>query len=413
LRREALVILIGVLVTVGILVGVGFMLANRQAQSNASEVLDLASNLAADGKWAEVIQTLTPLTDARMSSDQRDQVELLLAQANDGLGHRGAAATHWQQLADRARDVNLRGRAMFRLAMANLASGEDTAQIEGLIDRLTQLDAPEMSDRIGYLRARVLEARGNEVGARDALAAVWRAKPNSEIRDMIEEHLGKLNMDLLFSRQPHGSDIIHVIQRGDVLERLGRTYDVSPSLIERINHVDPRNLSIGRRIKIPRNAFRIEVYKDVFMLYLLDGDNFFARFPCRIGRVEYMTPEETFHIERKSVDPDWTDPATNRRYPAGDPGNELGTRWMGFGENPSLGIHGTIHPETIGTAASSGCIGLLRDDVELLFDLVPRGAEVRIFKTRAEADALRTRAAATQTPAPATPEAESTDAASK
>ena len=107
---------------------------------------------------------------------------------------------------------------------------------------------------------------------------------------------------------------------------------------------------------------------------------------CRVGIEDYMTPTGTFHIARRSVDPTWTDPQTGRRIPAGDPANELGTRWMGFEEIPSIGIHGTIHPETIGQDASSGCIGLLTEDVEQLYDLLPQGTEVRIYQTRAEAE---------------------------
>ncbi|MBN1478590.1 L,D-transpeptidase, partial [Candidatus Sumerlaeota bacterium] len=115
-------------------------------------------------------------------------------------------------------------------------------------------------------------------------------------------------------------------------------------------------------------------------------EEFFVSYRCRVGLEDYMTPIGTYHIARRSMDPTWTDPQTGRRIPAGDPANELGTRWMGFEEIPSIGIHGTIHPETIGADASSGCIGLLTEDVEQLYDLLPQGTEVRIYQNRAEAE---------------------------
>lgn len=389
MRREVVVILIGILITVAALVAVAFTLSQRQAATAASETLDLATNLAADGKWADVIQMLTPLSEGRLRADQRDRLLTLLAEAHAAAGDQAQALAAWERLAAESRDPAVQGRARFALATAALESGGDLAAVESHLAAMSQLNAPGLEDRVAYLRGRLLEARGDKVAARQAYLDAWHAQPAPEIRDQVEQRLGQINLDLLFSPQPYGADEIYVIQRGDTLDRLGRRFGVSPTLLERVNGLNPRNLTIGRRIKIPRHAFRVEVYKDSFQLVVFDGADFFVGYPCRLGRVDYMTPEQTMHIETKTKDPEWRDPATGRRYPPGDPGNELGTRWMGFRENPSLGIHGTIHPETIGTAASNGCVGLLREDIEVLFDLLPRGTEVRIFGSRAEADALR------------------------
>ncbi|KAB3530498.1 L,D-transpeptidase family protein, partial [Alkaliphilus pronyensis] len=46
--------------------------------------------------------------------------------------------------------------------------------------------------------------------------------------------------------------------------------------------------------------------------------------------------------------------------------------WGGYG------IHGTDTPESIGTAASRGCIRMYNEDVEELYDIVPLGTPVRI-----------------------------------
>ena len=77
------------------------------------------------------------------------------------------------------------------------------------------------------------------------------------------------------------------------------------------------------------------------------------------------------------VNPTWHNPQDGREYPPGDPQNELGTRWMAFQGN-ILGIHGTIAPETIGEYASNGCVGMLMEDAEELFDLVPTGTTITI-----------------------------------
>lgn len=41
-------------------------------------------------------------------------------------------------------------------------------------------------------------------------------------------------------------------------------------------------------------------------------------------------------------------------------------------------IHGTNHEDRIGTAASHGCIRMLNDQIEELFDLIPEGVAVEI-----------------------------------
>jgi lipoprotein-anchoring transpeptidase ErfK/SrfK len=47
-------------------------------------------------------------------------------------------------------------------------------------------------------------------------------------------------------------------------------------------------------------------------------------------------------------------------------------------EGNMLGIHGTTKPETIGTYVSKGCVGMLTEDVEELYDLVPLHTPVKI-----------------------------------
>jgi len=63
----------------------------------------------------------------------------------------------------------------------------------------------------------------------------------------------------------------------------------------------------------------------------------------------------------------------------GDWGEGFGGRWMGL-DVPwgTYGIHGTIFDESIGSAASHGCIRMLSDDAAELYRIVPLGTEVVI-----------------------------------
>src|SRR5690606_37786881 len=111
-------------------------------------------------------------------------------------------------------------------------------------------------------------------------------------------------------------------------------------------------------------------------LILKNHGQFVKAYPVRTGRVAGTTPTGQFRILNKKTGPTWR-PGDGRVYLLGDPNNELGTRWMAF-EGDILGIHGTIHPETVGAYASNGCIGLTQEDVEELFDLVSVGVPLII-----------------------------------
>ena len=63
-------------------------------------------------------------------------------------------------------------------------------------------------------------------------------------------------------------------------------------------------------------------------------------------------------------------------------GNPVGTRWMGLSAK-GYGIHGTNQPNSIGKAASTGCIRMSKPDLEELFAIVDVGDPVQI---RAERD---------------------------
>ena len=60
------------------------------------------------------------------------------------------------------------------------------------------------------------------------------------------------------------------------------------------------------------------------------------------------------------------------------PNNLVGVLWMGLNK-PGIGIHGTNNPETIGRAASHGCIRLANWDAARVKDLVSVGNTVIIF----------------------------------
>lgn len=113
---------------------------------------------------------------------------------------------------------------------------------------------------------------------------------------------------------------------------------------------------------------KIRIYLIDRQLHLVYGSRVLKIFPIAVGKPQTPTPTGTYHIINKIV----------------NPGGVLGTRWMGLNiPNGPYGIHGTFQPDSIGRAASNGCIRMYNSNVEELFKLVRVGTTVVIESSKA------------------------------
>ncbi|MET4800018.1 L,D-transpeptidase family protein [Bradyrhizobium sp. LB11.1] len=119
-------------------------------------------------------------------------------------------------------------------------------------------------------------------------------------------------------------------------------------------------------------------------LYYVLGNGRAIRYGVRVGR-DGFTWTGVQKITRKAEWPDWHPPAEMierqpylPRFMAGGPGNPLGARAMYLGSTVYR-IHGTNQPSTIGKFVSSGCIGMLNEDVSDLFDRAKVGTRVVVM----------------------------------
>jgi lipoprotein-anchoring transpeptidase ErfK/SrfK len=127
-------------------------------------------------------------------------------------------------------------------------------------------------------------------------------------------------------------------------------------------------------------------------LYLVLPHGKALRYGIRVGR-DGFTWTGTERITKMKEWPDWFPPAEMierqpylPRMTAGGPGNPLGARAMYLGKTVYR-IHGTNQPSTIGKFVSSGCIGMLNDDVEDLYNRVQVGTRVVVLPGHAPATA--------------------------
>lgn len=110
------------------------------------------------------------------------------------------------------------------------------------------------------------------------------------------------------------------------------------------------------------------------------------QWPVAVGQGGSPTPTGTFTVGTKRFEPTWHNPSPNgwgsdmpARIGPG-PDNPLGLRALNWhdlhGRDTLIRFHGTPNEDSIGEAASQGCVRMLNDDVTELYDLVPSGTVI-------------------------------------
>ena len=143
-----------------------------------------------------------------------------------------------------------------------------------------------------------------------------------------------------------------------------------------------RRQEVSLATKEPAGTLIVDT-PNTYLYYVLGGGRA-IRYGVRVGR-DGFTWTGVQKITRKAEWPGWHPPTEMierqpylPRFMAGGPGNPLGARAMYLGATVYR-IHGTNQPSTIGKFVSSGCIGMLNEDVSDLFDRVKVGTRVVVL----------------------------------
>ena len=115
-------------------------------------------------------------------------------------------------------------------------------------------------------------------------------------------------------------------------------------------------------------------------LYHFIGNTIIRRYPVATGKTPSYTPEGKFTIVSKSINPAWGGAGRYTPVRGGAPNNPLGKRWMGLSIKGGgwYGIHGNSDSGSIGRYISLGCIRMINEDVEYLYELIELGTPVWI-----------------------------------
>jgi lipoprotein-anchoring transpeptidase ErfK/SrfK len=126
-------------------------------------------------------------------------------------------------------------------------------------------------------------------------------------------------------------------------------------------------------LTLDRGSFTLRLWKDLKLA---------KTYTVAVGMEGLETPEGIYAIQEKEENPSWHVPNSawagdlaGKVIPPG-PEDPIKARWMGIFEG--AGIHGTEEIESLGSAASHGCVRMSIPDVEELYDQVEVGTPIFI-----------------------------------
>ncbi|HEX6391586.1 MAG TPA: L,D-transpeptidase/peptidoglycan binding protein [Solirubrobacteraceae bacterium] len=131
------------------------------------------------------------------------------------------------------------------------------------------------------------------------------------------------------------------------------------------------------------NPIAVTVSKQDRRVRVFDRGDLVTSYRVAVGMAEYPTPNGRFAIQSVEKNPTWTVPDSDwagelrgKVIPGGDPQNPLKAYFVRF--DGAVGFHGTASINSLGTAASHGCIRMRVRDVKDLAKRVSVGTPVLV-----------------------------------
>lgn len=210
------------------------------------------------------------------------------------------------------------------------------------------------------------------------------AKPQDQAKKKKMPYTGLL--EFVSERYHCASDLLRKVNPRISMDAL------KPGVTIRVPNVEPFKIeempASGNLPDRPEFATReVYVYRNERIMEIYDGANLVASLPITPGGGKLATPAGKWRIVGIASMPtfrwDKSVLMTGKRsetfylLPPG-PNNPVGVAWIGLNK-PGIGIHGTNQPDTIGRAASHGCMRLANWDAGRFAKQVTKGVKVNIY----------------------------------
>ncbi|QDT52949.1 Putative L,D-transpeptidase YkuD [Caulifigura coniformis] len=260
-----------------------------------------------------------------------------------------------------------------RVQRASNSQGDD--RVPG-VERATASSPPKpkfelpADSKVDLASIQKLIGDGDDIEAHRLMSEWYWKEPQSRpaFMDVLEQSARKIYLQA----HPHYMDP-HVVQQGQMLSTIAKEYGVPWQYLARLNRTDARRIKPGQKLKVIKGPFSAVVDLSDFELTIHAHGYFVKRYQVGIGK-DNSSPYGNFKVQNKLTDPTYYGPTKIIEHD--DPENPLGEYWISIGD--SFGIHGTIHPDSIGKAESEGCIRLRDEDIAEVYDFLSEGSDVTI-----------------------------------
>ncbi|HYB98336.1 MAG TPA: L,D-transpeptidase family protein [Candidatus Limnocylindrales bacterium] len=207
-----------------------------------------------------------------------------------------------------------------------------------------------------------------------------------------EERRALVRHDLAPGTEVVGRLRTHAAVKGETFLDISRHYDLGFNEMVSANRtIDPWVPAGAEPLVVPTRWILPEAPRQGLVLnipemrlYYFPEDGGVVTVPVGLGREDWQTPQGSFRVSSKTVNPKWTIPESIRKeriaengfseyvIPGGTPENPLGRYRLEL-SLPAYGIHGSNKPWGVGMQVSHGCLRLYNEDIASLFPLVPVG----------------------------------------
>ncbi len=261
------------------------------------------------------------------------------------------------------------------------------ARIHANLDVMVD-DAVERGRSGGILARTWREISGQEVGARLGPDIEYSPTAVQRLVDRVRVAVNHEAVDAKVDFSP-SSVAIRQARTGRAIDAAQLRTDIQTALVSAVGdrtitasiHTVQPTVSgddLAKRypvvLAVDRGNFRISLFKKLKKI---------KAYPIAVGQVGLETPAGLYKIQNKAINPawhvpdsDWAGKLAGTVIPGGAPNNPLKARWLGVYDG--VGVHGTDARGSIGSNASHGCIRMLIEDVEALYDQVPIGTPIYI-----------------------------------
>lgn len=253
------------------------------------------------------------------------------------------------------------------------SSGGSTSSSKDGVARYTSPAVAKYAFEQAWRQAELYTSDGQLARALLTLSAFYRSPDlDEDTHKKLNERLDQLAGTVIYSTR-HLLEEPYKVRRGETLEDIAKSYNVSVRLLQNINSIrDPNLVLPGTELKVLRGPFRavVELSREELTLFL--GGLYAGRFPLQIGA---NPPPQPGEYQVLDIQPGRTYFApTGQALPAGAPANPYGQWWLDLGRN--VCIHGT--PDAGNASPDAGCLGLAPRDAADVAAILTVGSTVVI-----------------------------------